>query len=168
MTDKEKAIQIIGENLYMTIAVANKAGNPWIANLYYAVDSDFTFYWYSSRDSVHSRNIQENPEIAISIFNATVVGDAVDAVYIKAEAVEVTDERELIKALAFYGKKMLSTGFVKTIAQVESFAKQHKDFQGISRLRLYKAVPKQIWKLAPTELHNGKFVDRRVEIDLKE
>lgn len=81
MDNNEKARKIISENLYMTISVASKQGDPWIANIYYAVDSDYNFYWYSPTNSHHSTLIRENPVIAISIFNSTAVGDDVDAVY---------------------------------------------------------------------------------------
>ncbi len=62
---------------------------------------------------------------------------------------------------------MLATGFTESKAQIERFVKQYKDFQGVSKLRLYKAVPIKVWKLAPSELFNDKFVDSRIEIDLR-
>jgi uncharacterized protein YhbP (UPF0306 family) len=166
MNDNEKARKIINENLYMTISVASKQGDPWIANVYFAIDSNYNFYWYSPTNSLHSTLIRENPSIAISIFNSTTVGDYVDAVYIKAKVEEVTNKLEIIKGLTIYGKKMLATGFADTKAQIERFTKQHKDFQGISKLRLYKATPIKVWKLAPSELYNEKYVDSRIEVDL--
>ncbi len=167
MNNNEKARKIISENLYMTISVASKQGDPWIANIYYAVDSDYNFYWYSPTNSHHSRLIRENPVIAISIFNSTAVGDDVDAVYIKANVEEVSNKIDILKGLTVYGKKMLATGFVDTNVQIEKFTKQYKDFQGISKLRLYKATPIQVWKLAPSEVFNEKYVDSRIEVQLK-
>ncbi len=166
MDNKKKAIQIINENLYMTISVATKQGEPWIANVYYAVDLNYNFYWYSPTNSLHSTMIRENPIIAIAIFNSTAIGDDVDAVYIKASVKEVVKSMEIIKGLTVYGKKMLKSGFVHKKAQVEKFIKQYKDFQGISKLRLYKASPIKIWKLAPSKIFNGKYIDSRMEIQL--
>jgi len=167
MNNNEKARKIISDNLYMTISVASKQGDPWIANIYYAIDSNYNFYWYSPTNSLHSTLVRENPLIAISIFNSTAIGDDVDAVYIKANVEEVTNKVEIIKGLTIYGSKMLATGFADTKAQIQRFTKQYKDFQGISKLRLYKATPIKVWKLAPSEMFNEKFVDSRIEVDLK-
>ncbi len=60
---------------------------------------------------------------------------------------------------------MIKTKFAnKTSA--ERFIKQHGDFQGLSRLRLYKAVPEKFWKPSPTEIFNEKFVDSRIEVKM--
>lgn len=166
MTNEQKAQQIIEENLYMTISVATKDGDPWISNLFYSVDKKYNFYWYSSKDSNHSKILKENPTAAISIFNSTAKGDDADAVYMKAKVEEITDKLELIKGLTTYGKKMLRTGFAESKAQIERFVNQHNDFEGVSKLRLYKATPVKSWKLAPSEEFNGKYIDGRIEIDL--
>lgn len=163
---KDKVKQIIAENIYMTISVASTKGNPWVANLYFACDKKYNFYWYSPTDSIHSKYIRENPQVAISIFDSTAIGDNVDAVYIKANAVEVTNKIEIVKGLTIYGKKMLETGFANSKAQVEKFIKQYKDFQGASKIHMYKAVPEKVWKLAPSEMFNDKFVDSRIEVNL--
>jgi len=83
MTNIEKTKKLIEENLYLTMAVATKTGKPWTANIYYAYDKDYNFYWYSQADTLHSKYIEENPEVAISIFDSTAVGDNVDAIYIR-------------------------------------------------------------------------------------
>lgn len=150
----------------MTISVADKQGEPWIANIYFTYDNRFNFYWYSPKDSVHSKYIRENPQIAISIFDSTAVGDDVDAVYIKAKAVEVTNKIDLVKGLTIYGKKMLDTGFANSKKQVTKFIKKYRDFQSVSKIRMYKAVPEKVWKLAPSEMFNDKFVDSRIEVDI--
>ena len=161
-----KTRQIIDDNLYMTIAVASKMGEPWIANIYFACDDKYNFYWYSPVNSQHSELIRANSQIAISIFNSMAIGPAVDAVYLKATAEEVSDRTELLKGLTIYGMKMLKTGFAKTQVQVTNFIKQYQDFQGISKIRLYKATPIKIWKLGQSKVFNDKFVDSRIEIDL--
>ncbi len=163
---KKKAKQILDENLYMTLSVASKKGEPWIANLYYVYDKNYTFYWYSPIDSVHSQRIRENPSVAFAIFNSTVVGDDVDAVYIKAKAYEITDTKELVNGLILYAEKMVKTKFAN-VASMKKFIKQNQDFWGLSKLRMYKAVTEKFWKPAPTEMFNGKFVDSRIEVKMK-
>lgn len=163
---KEKAIEILKNNLYLTISTSTKTGKPWIANLYYTHDKQYNFYWYSPKDSVHSTNIRNNNKVALSIFDSNAVGDDVDAVYIEAVAHEVSDKKELIKGLTLYASKMVKTKFTnKTSAK--RFIKQYGDFTGLSKLRMYKAVPIKVYKLAPSEMFNEKFIDSRIEVNLK-
>ncbi len=68
LTPVDKARQIVAKNMYLTIAVSSRDGTPWIANLFYAFDQDYNFYWYSDRNSVHSTFIRENPVVAMAIF----------------------------------------------------------------------------------------------------
>jgi len=163
---KTAADKILQENLYMTISVASKDGDPWIANLYYVYDKDYNFYWYSPKDSLHSKRIRENPVVALVIFNSTAVGNDVDAVYIKAKAYEITSKTELAKGMVLYAAKMIKTKFANK-SSAARFIKQFKDFQGLSKLRMYKAVPEKFWKPAPVEMFNEKFVDSRIEVKMK-
>ena len=166
MSNKKKVDKILQENLYLTISVASERGEPWIANLYYVYDKNYNFYWYSPKDSVHSQRIKENPSVALAIFDSTAVGDDVDAVYIKAKACEVRDKAELMRVLILYATKMIKTKFLNK-SSAERFIKQYRDFQGLSKLRLYKAIPEKFWKTAPTEMFNEKFLDSRVEVKVK-
>ncbi|MBW7960077.1 hypothetical protein H3C65_01125 [Patescibacteria group bacterium] len=108
----------------------------------------------------------ENPTIALAIFNSTAVGDDVDAVYIKAKAYEITSKTELVKSIILYADKMIKTKFANK-SSTDIFIKQYKDFQGLSKLRMYKAEPEKFWKPAPTEMFNEKFVDNRIEVKMK-
>ncbi len=168
MDNNSKAKKIIEDNLYMTISVSTTKGDPWIANLFFACDVQYNFFWYSNPKSLHSQYLQNNPQAAIAIFNSTAIGDDVDAVYIKASITEVTDTQELLHGLKTYANKMLKTGFSNTTAQVTKFINSYKDFQGDSRVRLYKATPIMVWKLAPSETFNDKYVDSRIEVKLNE
>ena len=162
----DKAKAIIRNNLYMTISVSSRNGFPWIANIYFAYDKNYNFYWYSPKDSRHSRMLQTNPKIAIAIFDSTAVGDDVDAVYIEAIAYEIVKGKELITGIMTYGKKMLQTKFVNSKQAYEKFISSTKDFKKKSPLRMYKAIPLRLWKLAPSQNYNDKFVDSRIEIGL--
>lgn len=89
-----------------------------------------------------------------------------DAVYIDAVAHEVSSKEELLAGLQVYAWKMLKTGFATSKQMAGRFMKQYQDFQGMSKLRMYKAVPVRTWKLAPSEMFNDKFVDSRIEVKL--
>ncbi|MBD3280603.1 hypothetical protein GF389_03710 [Candidatus Dojkabacteria bacterium] len=164
--DKEKAIKIISDNLYTTVSVKDEEDTPWIANLYFVHDSKFNIYWYSPKNSRHSRAIEKNPTVAFAFFDSTATGDDVDAVYMQAKAYVITDMKELLHGMMEYGKKMLRTKFVNSKQAMEKFAKQYTDFKGDSPLRMYKATPTKIWKLAPSDVYNDKYVDSRIEINI--
>jgi uncharacterized protein YhbP (UPF0306 family) len=162
----QKAKQIISENLYLTISVTTLTGDPWIANLFFACDQNYNFFWYSGVNSTHSQTIRENREVAISIFNSTKVGEKVDAVYIKASAFEISEKEELKDALSVYSQKLLETSFLSLQEEKVDFESKYNDFLPESGLRFYKACPKKIWKLGPTKTFNEKYLDQKIEIDL--
>ena len=88
-----------------------------------------------------------------------------DAVYIKAKAHEIKNSTELAQGLVYYVAKMLRTKFI-SMKIAQKFIKQSKDFLGLSKLRMYKAIPEKFYKLAPSEMFNDKFIDSRIEIKL--
>jgi len=61
---------------------------------------------------------------------------------------------------------MIKTKFANK-ALAERFIKECKDFEGLFKLRMYKAVPERFWKPAPTKMFNDKFVDSRIEVIVK-
>lgn len=158
--------KVLDENLYMTISVSDLTGNPWIANVFYVYDKDLHFYWYSSKETKHSSLIRENPKTAISIFNSTAVGDDVDAVYIEATTVEVDSIVEVGRVLPPFAAKLLRSKIVSDNKVLSSFVEKVGDFVGDSRLRLYRATPTRIYRLADVEMYKDKFIDSRVPIDL--
>ena len=163
-----KVKDIIEQNLYMTIATCNRSGKlPWISPLYYVSDSSYNFYWYSPKNASHSRFIARNPNIAVVIFNSTLIGDDVDAVYFRAKAQEITNKPEILKGLMLYGRKMLKYNFSGGKRALTRFINSYRDFQKTSPLRMYKAVPNKIWKLAPSEYYKDKYLDRKIEISLR-
>ncbi len=156
-----QAKQIIADNLYMTVAVADKSGSPWIFNAYFVNDRKYNLYWYSSRKTLHSQILQSNPQAAIVIFNSQATGDETDAVYFKAKTSEVKNKKELLKGLSLYARKLYQK---KT--DISRFVKGISDFKGLSELRLYKAEPLEISKLAPSRIYRNKYLDSRLKVRL--
>jgi len=156
--------EILNENLYATLATSSKRGEPWISNIFFCNGENYEFFWYSPKEALHSRYINENPKIAICIYNSTAVGNQVSAVYIKARATELKKINEVAKAMIPYGQKMLNSKFISTHQDYSIFLKGGKDFFGKSPLRMYKAVPEEIWLLGRSRDFKGKFVDTRVKV----
>lgn len=167
MKDTIELEKILSNNLYMTIASCNKDNMPWIANLYFVYDKDFNFYWYSPKESQHSKQINDNTNVALNIFNSTAIGDDVSAIYVKAKAYEVKNIKDIAAGLLLYGKKMLDTKFVTGKKSYTEFVNSFKDFEGQSPIRMYKAIPEKMWELAPSQIYKDKYVDSRAEINFR-
>jgi hypothetical protein len=93
MTDDSaaKARAIIDANRYMTLGTADASGLPWVSPVWYATVDHRRFYWVSDPDARHSRNLARRPQVAIVIFDSTVVPGDAAPVYMSAVAKEVTD-----------------------------------------------------------------------------
>lgn len=65
-----RAKEVIAKNLFMVLSTTD-GKTPWISPIFYAVDENYHFYWYSGKNSKHSGLIGNNPHIATVIFNST-------------------------------------------------------------------------------------------------
>lgn len=63
---------IIEANLYLVLGTADALGRPWATPVYFAVEGYRDFYWVSSPEATHSRNIAVRPEIGIVMFDSRV------------------------------------------------------------------------------------------------
>src|SRR5438046_190095 len=96
-----KAQKIIAKNNYMVLATANKKGMPWNVPVYFAYDKNYSFYWYSRKNTKHSRLIKENNTVAVTIFNSNPADEDEGGVYMTGQAFEIP-EKELANALDVY------------------------------------------------------------------
>ncbi len=152
-----KAKKIITENIYMTIATASKAGKPWISPVFFVCDYKYNLYWVSNKDSLHSNLVRKNPQIAIVIFDSSIPEGKGDGVYFEAKGKELTDEKEINKAIALWNQRAKGEDF--KIKGIEEVTKK-------SVWRVYKATPIKISKLTEGKSINGQYVDHREEINL--
>lgn len=153
----EKAKKIISENIYMTIATATKDGMPWISPVFFAYDGSYNLFWVSNKDSLHSKLVRGNPQVAIVVFDSRVPEGKGDAVYFEATVQELEDEKEIGLAIEVLGKR---------VAQDEFRVKKLSEVTKAGVWRIYKATPIKISKLTKGEYTNGQYVDKRVEISL--
>ncbi len=57
---------------YQLMALATTGGeHPWIANLYYAMDTDLTIYFLTNVKTIHSLHINTVSKVACAIFDST-------------------------------------------------------------------------------------------------
>ncbi len=151
MDKTEKARKIISDILYITIATSSKDAVPWNSPVYSSYDGNYNFFWVSSPGAKHSKNIKENNQVAIVIYNSTDPEGTGEGVYIQAKAYELADPKEIEEALRFhYGRK-------------NKPKRQISDFLDDSPRRVYKAVPEKFW-INETQKFNGHPVDVRTEV----
>src|ERR1051325_9983052 len=80
------ARRVIDANHYMTIATREPDGGPRVSPAFYSAARYRDFYWVSSPEARHSRNVETAPAVAIVIFDSTArVGEG-EAVYLDAVA----------------------------------------------------------------------------------
>ncbi len=151
----KRAKEIIEKIIYITIASVTPEGKPWNSPVYSAYDKDnYSFYWVSPRATQHSKNITENPNVFLAIYDSTVPEGTGEGVYIQGHASVVTDPKEMTRAIY-----LLYTRKKKSLKDVSRFL-------DLRPRRIYKAVSEKVW-LNSTERIDGEGIDVRIEVELK-
>jgi nitroimidazol reductase NimA-like FMN-containing flavoprotein (pyridoxamine 5'-phosphate oxidase superfamily) len=141
MTHRQELETIVGANLYMTLGTADEAGRPWASPVYFAVAGFREFFWVSSPEARHSRNIAARPQIAIVVFDSRTPINTGRAVYMSALAAELTGA-ELERGIGAFSARSLEHGAGEwTPADVLEPA----------RLRLYRATATEHYVLSPRD-----------------
>lgn len=148
------AKEIIEKIIYITIATVDSDGQPWNTPVYAAYDEDLNFYWASWAESVHSRNISQNPNVCLVIYDSTVPEGTGKGIYATAGAYELTEPAAIERALRHY------------YGRIDKPPPEVSVFLGSSPRRMYIAVPKQFWMNDYRNIR-GTQVDTRVEVTLQ-
>src|SRR6266498_4803037 len=101
--------RIIDANLYMVLATADAAGQPWASPVYFANSGYDEFFWVSSPDATHSRNIAARPQVGIVVFDSQVPIGTGQGVYMLAMAQEVTGA-DLEQGIEAFSRRSLAHG----------------------------------------------------------
>jgi uncharacterized protein YhbP (UPF0306 family) len=134
---------IIDSNLYMVLGTANESGQPWVSPVYFACAGYTEFYWLSSPETRHSRNLAVRPQVSIVVFNSQVPVGTAQAVYMSAMAAELTGA-DLESGLLIYNGRFPDPAErgVRTI--------KPEDVRPSAPYRLYRAVAAEHWVLDPS------------------
>jgi hypothetical protein len=153
---------LVDANLYMVLGTVGDDGRPWVTPVYYSADGYTDFYWVSSPEGVHSRNIASRPQVSIVIFNSqTPIGTA-QALYMSGVAEEIKGT-EVSQGVDIFSRGAQAQGAGEwTLEKV----------QPPSHLRLYRTVASQQFILCPVNypepcLLHGRTDDHRVEVQLR-
>jgi hypothetical protein len=140
---------IIDSNLYMVLGTADESGQPWVSPVYYAAADYKAFYWVSSIETQHSRNLATRPQLSIVIYDSHALIGTGQAVYMSAHAAALTGA-DLDRGLDIYSRSALNHGG-------RAWTKQNA--LPPAPYRLYRAIASQQWILDPTA-----SIDERVQV----
>ena len=131
----QRAAAVIDANKYMTLGTVDADGLPWVTPVYFTPDGHFDFYWLSSPEALHSKNIETRPDVSIAIFDSSVRIGGASAVYFRARAALVPDD-ELEACAALYSSRY---------PELRSYGVD--EIRASSDLRLYRARATAHWIL---------------------
>ncbi len=149
---EEKAKRILDNCTYMVIGTSTKRGTPWVAPVLFVYDNDFNIYFLSAVDALHSKNILENADVAISIFDSRQEIGVSEGIQASGKA-SLVEKGDIENAITLYCKKVFPDSDMKPTKRYVP-----ENYLGSAEFRFFKI------KLAAAYV-TGE--DRRVEIELR-
>jgi hypothetical protein len=158
----ETARAIIDSNRYMTLGTADEEGRPWVSPVYYVPAGYTEFFWVSSPEVTHSRNLERRPHMSIVVFDSQVPPGTGQAVYMSAVAEELRGI-DVDRGIDIYSRGATVRG---------AWAWEPEDVRPPALYRLYRATVSEHSMLCPRGsgqpcLVHGRAFDHRVEVDLR-
>ena len=149
----EKAKAIIHENKYMVLATSDKENKPWASPVFFAHDEKYNFYFISSMNSRHAKNISANPNVGIAIFDSRQKMGHTEGLQIEAAAWQV-GKNSLDKAIEHYCMKAFPNSG-PGLSPSERY--NPNEYIEPYDLRFFKASPEKIYIID---------VEKRVAVDM--
>lgn len=149
----KRAKEIISNIRYITIASVTEDGMPWNSPVFGGYDENYNFYWGTHKDSQKAKNIRNNPNVFLVIYDSTVAPGTGEGVYIKAKAEPITDLDEIKRVY-----ELLKARHDDNFWEFEAL-------NGNGPVSLYKAVPEKAW-MNDDGQKDGYYIGVRTEIDL--
>lgn len=147
MTQEELNIlakDIIKANIYLTLGTFD--GEPWVAPVFYCVTKDFKFYFISQLESLHTKQMIKNSNVAFAIFDSHAEEGQGKGIQGKGN-VSLLEGENLEKKINNY-----HTTFIDI----------KPDFlKGNAPYRLFELVPSEVWVTDPEAK-----VDKRAKVSL--
>lgn len=140
MTNDDIAREILGAHSYVVLATTDVDGLPWASPVWFAMEDYAELFWVSHPGARHSRNIAVRPQVAMVVFDSTVLPGSGQAVYMTASAEELTDPDSIERGIAVFSRESV---------RQEAGQLGVDEVTGEARLRLYRARVKEYWILDP-------------------
>ena len=135
---------IVDANLYMVLGTADESGQPWATPVYFSHLDYREFYWISSLEVRHSRNIAIRSQVSLVIFDTQVPVGKGQAVYMSAIAEELTGA-DFDRGLEIYNGRF-SNPEEHGVNLIQA-----ADLQLPALYRLYRAIASEHWVLDPAD-----------------
>jgi len=135
----ELARTIIDSNSYMVLGTADESGLPWVSPVWYAPAEYREFFWVSSPEARHSRNLTTRPQISIVIFDSQVPIGTGQGVYMTARAEELTGD-DVARGMGIFSQRSEAQGGRRWTAG---------EVQPDTPRRLYRAIASEHFVLDP-------------------
>jgi len=129
---------IIEASRYLVLATADATGRPWSSPVYFAHIDLTEFFWVSSPDVTHSRNIAVRPEVGISVFDSQAPIGTGQGVYMSAVA-RLLDVDEAGAGMEAFSRRSVAHGGGLWTSE---------DLRSGSGLLMYRATADSHWILA--------------------
>jgi hypothetical protein len=133
------ARDIIDSNLYMVLGTVGEDARPWVSPVYFAPEAYREFFWISSPEAMHSRNLATSPDISMVVFDSQVAIGTGQGVYMSAVAEELGGP-DLDRGMDIYASRVRAHGGRQFTVQ---------DVQGNAVYRMYRATASHHWVLDP-------------------
>jgi nitroimidazol reductase NimA-like FMN-containing flavoprotein (pyridoxamine 5'-phosphate oxidase superfamily) len=132
----QMARDVIDSNRYLVLGTSEDDGRPRVSPVHYNHVGYREFYWVSSPDAQHSRNIEARGDVSFVIFNSTLLPtQGNQAVYVDATAAQVP-EADLAEHCA--------RAFAVVGPGTRAFAREELSGDGDLRLYLARATRHQV------------------------
>jgi len=132
---------IIDSNMYMVLGTADESGQPWVSPVYYASAGYKEFYWVSSPEVRHSRNIAMRPQVSIVIFDSQAPIGTGQGVYMSGIAQELTGD-DLDRGIEIFSRSSLAHG---------GHEWKLEDVGASTLYRLYQVTASEHWVRDPVD-----------------
>jgi hypothetical protein len=126
----QTARDLIEASRYLVLATADAWGRPWSSPVYFAHIGFTEFFWVSSPEVTHSRNIAIRPEVSIVIFDSHALIGAGQGVYVSAIA-QLLEDGETARGIEAFSRRSVSHGGQEWTSE---------DVRSGPGLRLYRAI----------------------------
>jgi Pyridoxamine 5'-phosphate oxidase len=152
---------IIDSNVYMTLGTGDEDGRPWVSPVFYVSEGYTEYYWVSSPEVTHSRNLAWRSDMSIVVFNSQVRPGTGQAVYLTAVAKELSGV-DVDRGIDVYSRGAIARGAWEWKAE---------DVRPPALYRLYRATVSEFSMLCPRSSGqpcavHGRAFDHRTPVRL--
>ncbi len=149
---EDQATHILEQNKYMIIATCNKDKIPWAAPVFFTYDKEFNFYFLSATDSQHVKNLMENPNVALQVYDSNQPLGFAEQVQILGKALEV-EKKDLKKVIELYCERLFPNSDIPPTQRYNP-----DEYSKPAEFRFFKVAILKTYTTGP---------DRKTEVDLK-